>query len=249
MRTGRRHPKLDIWKWLARWSLVPIGTAIYKKRWQGVEHVPAQGAAIVALNHISYADPLCAMHFVYDCGRMPRFLAKSSLFKIFFIGLLLRKTGQIPVYRGSTEAKEALSAALQMLDDGEAVIVYPEGTVTRDPDWWPMQAQTGIARLALAHDAPVVPVAQWGAQHAVDVYGKKFRVLPPRKKVTFLAGPPVDLSAYRGKEVTLSLLKDTTEAIMRAIADLEGQLRGETPPEVFFKRPRESRKAAEKKSA
>jgi hypothetical protein len=97
-----------------------------------------------------------------------------------------------------------------------------------------MFARTGVARLALAADVPVIPVGQWGAQHAVDVYHKKVRLLP-RKKVHCLAGPPVDLSAYRGRPVTVELLREVTDAIMRDVQALVGELRGETPPADFWR--------------
>ena len=90
-----------------------------------------------------------------------------------------------------------LKVAEQALADGECVIIYPEGTATRDPDQWPMIAKTGVARLALATGVPVIPVAQWGAQDILP-YGEVKPHVAPRKLVRMLAGPPVDLSEYEG---------------------------------------------------
>jgi 1-acyl-sn-glycerol-3-phosphate acyltransferase len=229
-----RHGRVGFWLRVAWAVIYPVDTVLFKLRWGGKEHLPRQGGVLVVANHISYADPLAFARYVWDCGRVPRFLAKDSLFGIFFVGRVLSGAKQIPVHRGSADAQESLRDAIAALEQGEAVCIYPEGTVTRDPDWWPMFARTGVARLALAADVPVIPVGQWGAQHAVDVYHKKFRLLP-RKRVHCLAGPPVDLSAYRGRPVTLEVLREVTDLIMGDVRALVGELRGETPPEVFWR--------------
>jgi 1-acyl-sn-glycerol-3-phosphate acyltransferase len=110
---------------------------------------------------------------------------------------------------------------------------YPEGTCTRDPELWPMTGKTGAARLALTTGAPVIPVAHWGA-HELWPYGtKRFRPFP-RKTMRVIAGPPVDLSAYDGRPLTTETLTAATADIMRAIADLLGELRGEKAPEKLY---------------
>lgn len=214
---------------------------VFKVRWRGRERVP-DGGVIIATNHISYADPLVFARFVWDCGRVPRFLIKESLFKVFVAGRVLTGARQIPVSRDSTEAGESLRKAVEALERGECVCIYPEGTVTREPDFWPMVGRTGVARLALSTDVPVVPVAQWGAQHAVDVYNKRYRLLP-RKTVVCSVGEPVDLSAYRGRPLTAELLREVTDVIMGAIRDQLAEVRGETPPTEFFRRPPAAREA------
>jgi 1-acyl-sn-glycerol-3-phosphate acyltransferase len=242
----RKHPKLEFWTKVAWLMAIPSTSALFRRSWRNIEHVPERGAGILAINHVSYIDPLLVIRFVYDAGRIPRFLAKSSLFKIFIFGHMLRGANQIPVYRGSSEAGDSLRGARQALDAGELVVFYPEGTVTRDPDWWPMRSMTGIARVALDSGAPVIPVAQWGAQSSVDWYAKKFRPVP-RKKVVFQAGPPVDLSAYRDRPVNAALLREVTDTIMRAVRDQLADVRGETPPEAFAPRP--ARRSAKRGSA
>ena len=232
----RKHPKLDFWLRVGWLLAIPSTSALFRRTWRGIEHMPERGGAIVAINHVSYIDPLLVIRFVYDSGRIPRFLAKSSLFKIFIFGRMLRSAKQIPVYRGSAEAGDSLRSAEDSLRAGEMVVIYPEGTVTRDPDWWPMRSMTGIARLALATDVPVVPVAQWGAQFSVNWYAKKFRLVP-RKRVVFQAGPPVDLSGYRDKPVNAALLREVTDVIMRAVRDQLADVRGQSPPEAFAPRP------------
>jgi 1-acyl-sn-glycerol-3-phosphate acyltransferase len=242
----RKHPKLDFWLRFAWCIAIPPTSALFRRTYRDIERVPEQGKAIIAVNHLSYIDPLLVIRFVYDSGRVPRFLAKSGLFKIFVFGRMLFGTGQIPVYRDSASAGDSLRDAEAALAQGDVVVIYPEGTVTRDPDWWPMRAMTGAARLALSTDTPVIPVAHWGAQYSVDWYAKRFRPIP-RKKVVFQAGPPVDLSAYKGKPLTASLLRDATDDIMRAVRAQLAEIRGETPPEGFSPRPVRADKPAKKK--
>jgi 1-acyl-sn-glycerol-3-phosphate acyltransferase len=209
--------------------LYPLISLAFKRRWFGMAKMPETGPAIIAVNHISYADPFVLARFVWDSGRNPRYLAKASLFTIPIVGRIVTGAGQIPVHRGTADADQALQGAVQALRRGEMVLIYPEGTVTRDPDFWPMQAKTGIARLALlAPDVPVVPVGQWGAQN--------FRPVP-RKRVTISAGDPVDLSGFAGSEPTHATLHAMTDAIMTAVREQVAQLRGERPPAAFYQRP------------
>jgi 1-acyl-sn-glycerol-3-phosphate acyltransferase len=242
----RKHPKLGFWLRAAWCISIPTTTVLFRRTYRDIERVPEHGAAIVVVNHVSYIDPLLVIRYVYDSGRIPRFLAKSGLFKIFIFGRILRGTGQIPVYRGTTDAGESLRAAEAALNDGDVVVIYPEGTVTRDENWWPMRAMTGAARLALSTDVPVIPVAQWGAQYSVDWYAKRFRPFP-RKKVVFQAGPPVDLSEFRGKPLTVGLLREATDHIMGAVRDQLGVVREETPPTEFAPRPTRTKSNGEGK--
>jgi 1-acyl-sn-glycerol-3-phosphate acyltransferase len=191
-------------------------------------------------NHVSILDPLACARLVFDNGRLPHFLAKQSVFK-GFAGTLLRSAGQIPVARFSAEAHDALDAAKVDLDAGNVVVIYPEGSVTRDPEWWPMQSRTGVARLALTTDAVVLPVAQWGPQRVHDYHRKKLR-LRFRAPADYLVGQPVDLSALRaevraGRPLGVELLRQTTDLIMTCVRDQLGELRGETPPTTFHRRP------------
>ncbi|QBI52988.1 lysophospholipid acyltransferase family protein [Streptomonospora litoralis] len=209
----------------------PVLGAVTKREWQGQENIPREGGVIIAANHLSMADPLTISHFLYVAGRRwPTFTAKDAVFRIPVVGAVARSTGQIPVKRGSTDAIKALHEAENALTrDGSSVIFYPEGTCTRDPDLWPMTARTGVARLALSTGVPVVPLAHWGEQHLLRYGTAKLRPFP-RKRVQMVTGPPVDLSAYRDRPLTSSVLTEATAEIMRAITDLQAGLRGEVPP-------------------
>jgi 1-acyl-sn-glycerol-3-phosphate acyltransferase len=223
---------------LAWFVLYPLTVLLFKVRWRGLDRIPKSGGAIVAVNHVSYADPIVFGRFIWDAGRVPRYLAKASLFDAPFpIRQVLKGSGQIPVHRGTVNAGEALQAAVDALRQGQVVLIYPEGTVTRDPDFWPMQAKTGIARLALmVPEVPVIPVGQWGAQNFLDVYHKKFRPLP-RTAVSASAGEPVDLSDFAGRSPTREVLQAITERIMVAVRNEVADLRGEQAPEAFARRP------------
>lgn len=217
--------------------LIPLIDLAWRRRWLRSERIPVGGPAIIAINHISYADPLVVARFIWDTGRAPRFLAKASLFTLPVVGRVIAGAGQIPVHRGTQDADHALQGAVEALERGEMVLIYPEGTVTRDPDFWPMQAKTGIARLALlAPDVPVIPVGQWGAQDFLDVYNKRFHPLP-RKQVAVSVGQPIDLSGWRGRPASQQNLRSMTDEIMRAVRDQVAELRGERPPAQFYVRP------------
>ncbi|MEU7132592.1 lysophospholipid acyltransferase family protein [Streptomyces sp. NPDC046261] len=225
-----RH-RIGFWYRFTAVLAKPPLVVLFKRDWRGMEHIPADGGFITAVNHNSYLDPLSYAHFQYNTGRVPRFLAKAALFKGSFVGAVLRGTGQIPVYRESTDAANAFRAAVDAINKGECVAFYPEGTLTRDPDMWPMEGKTGAARVALLTKAPVIPVAQWGANEAMPPYAKEKKLrLFPRKTLRVLAGPPVDLSAYYGKEPTGEVLREATDVIMKAITELLAELRGEPAP-------------------
>ncbi|WP_030802371.1 lysophospholipid acyltransferase family protein [Streptomyces sp. NRRL S-337] len=223
--------RIGFWYRLAAVICKPPLLVLFKRDWQGMEHIPADGGFITAVNHNSYLDPLSYAHYQYNTGRVPRFLAKAGLFKSGFVGLMMRGTGQIPVYRETTDAANAFRAAVTAIHKGECVAFYPEGTLTRDPELWPMQGKTGAARVALLTKAPVIPVAQWGANDAMPPYAKEKKLqLLPRKTLRVKAGPPVDLSAYYDQEPTAEVLRAVTDLIMSAITEQLAQLRGEPAP-------------------
>jgi len=232
-RSGRGH--VGFWIWLAVVIIWPTVALLFRVRWRGRENVPAGGVILVA-NHVSHADWLTFARYVWDCGRVPRFLAKESLFRLPAVGGILRRAEQIPVNRGTSAARYSLDEAVRALDRGECVCIYPEGTVTKDPDLWPMVPRTGVARLALTTGVPVIPVAQWGPQRLLDIPRRQFRPFG-RHELVAVAGPPVDLSAYRGRPVTAELLREVSDVIMGEVRGLLAGIRGETPPEQFYLRP------------
>ena len=199
----------------------PLSTLLTKREWLGSERIPKAGGVIIAANHVSWLDPFALGHFVYSTGRLPRFMGKASLFRKPVIGMILRGAHQIPVHRGERDGAAALSDAVQALRDGEAVLLYPEGTLTLDPDLWPMQAKTGVARLALMSGAPVIPVAQWGAQ---EILGRSRRLrLFPRKTMQIHAMNPLRVEALPADtQPTREQLRAFTVEVMESVrAELE----------------------------
>lgn len=228
MTTSRRKPeKLLRWRIIATLA-IPLFEAVGRYRMRGLDHIPKRGAFVISPNHVSNFDPLTVAYLVWRGGRVPRFLAKASLFRVPLLGWLLRFTGQIPVERGGG-GPDALAAATRLIEEELAVIVYPEGTLTRDPDEWPMRGKAGAVRLALQHGIPLVPAAHWGVQRILPRYGGRFSPIP-RKRVEMLVGPPLDLSPWQGRVNDPAALAEATTALMDAIAALVGELRGEVPP-------------------
>ncbi|MFI0964710.1 lysophospholipid acyltransferase family protein [Streptomyces sp. NPDC021080] len=239
--------RISFWYRFAAVLVKPPLMVLIKRDWRGMENIPAEGGFITAVNHNSHVDPFAYAHYQYNTGRVPRFLAKAGLFKKGFVGAAMRGTGQIPVYRESTDALSAFRAAIDAVERGECVAFYPEGTLTRDPDGWPMTGKTGAARVALQTRCPVIPVAQWGANELLAPYAKKPDILP-RKTHHVLAGPPVDLSRFYDREMNPDLLKEATEVIMAAITAQLELIRGEKAPENVYD-PREVRIAQRRQAA
>jgi 1-acyl-sn-glycerol-3-phosphate acyltransferase len=214
----------------------PIMAVLCKRDWRGRENLPATGGALIVANHYSFFDPISVGHFVVANGRTPRFTAKSGVFKNPVLGRLFKAAGQIPVERGSRDAVKALLAAQDAVKRGEAVIFYPEGTMTKDPDLWPMAGRTGAARIALRTGVPVIPVAQWGAQEVFAPYSTKPKFFP-RKTLKVVAGPALDLSPWAERARDRSAEQEVTELIMDEITKLLEGLRGEKAPAVRFQPP------------
>jgi 1-acyl-sn-glycerol-3-phosphate acyltransferase len=163
-------------------------------RWniEGLSNIPATGGAVVAFNHIAYLDPLVAAYAIDEAKRRPRFLGKAELFADKRIGWILKGAGQIEVRRGTKDAPVALDKALQALDRGEVVAIFPEGTITTNADLQPIKAKTGISRMALRTGAPVIPAAIWGT---ANVWGKGTakRWWPPRQDICIRIGKPMQV--------------------------------------------------------
>ncbi len=218
---------------LASWVVAPLCDVLTRARWEGGERIPREGGAVIVANHISHVDPLTFARFVYGQDRLPRFLAKSELFEVPFVRSVMRSMGQIPVYRLTEDAAAAFRAAVDAVQQGKIVIVYPEGTLTRDPDLWPMRGKTGAARIALSAGAPVIPAAQWGAQDILYPYESRLRIWP-RKTVIARTGQPVDLDDLRGQELTPQVLQTATDRILDDITAILEEIRGERAPGQRF---------------
>lgn len=208
-------------------ALRPLLMLVTKRDWQGQANLPS-GGFVFAPNHISHLDPFLISHFMVDQGLPPRFLAKDTLMSLPVGGWILRHAEQIPVYRSTEGAAESLRAAVAAVEAGSVVVIYPEGTITRDPAAWPMSGRTGAVRVALATGKPLVPVMQWGPQAILWPYSKKVRLFP-RTTIHVRVGRPLDLSEFEGRELTDALLREATDKLMGALTDMMAEVRGELP--------------------
>jgi 1-acyl-sn-glycerol-3-phosphate acyltransferase len=227
-RGGRRsREKTLLWHAIAV-LLLPLLTLMAKYVTIDGHKLPKRGAFILAPNHYSEIDPIIMGRIMWGLGRVPRFLAKASVFSNPVIGAILRASGQIPVDRDG-RSQAPLKAAQQLVDNELAVIIYPEGTLTRDPDLWPMRGKSGAVRMALQAGVPIIPAAHWGTQQIMARYSKKISFFP-RKRILCKIGDPVDLSDLVGRPIDQALLAEGTNRVMNAIAELLGELREEQPP-------------------
>jgi 1-acyl-sn-glycerol-3-phosphate acyltransferase len=206
--------------------LIPPLRLWFSWRFEGLEHIPREGPALVACNHISYLDPLAQGYYLVKAGRNPRYLAKSELFGNPILRAVLRGTKQISVKRGSGD-RGPVEAASDALRAGELVLVYPEGTVTTNPDFSPMRAKTGIARLTLATRVPVIPLAVWGSAPVWQKSGA--RDLKFGRPIYVKAGPPLDFSNYEEGAEDPQVVRTVTDEVMAQLSLLVDDLRARYP--------------------
>jgi len=212
---------------------MPILKVITKRSWLNTEKIPKSGPVVFYSNHVSYLDALVFAHYFFENGRALRFIGKEAVFKIPVVGWVLYKAEQIPVKRESNSAAVALGEAIAALKMGHAIGIYPEGTLTRDPNLWPMTAKTGAVRLAIAAGAPLIPVAQWGDHKILAPYSNFLKIFPP-KPVALKCGDPIDLSKWAGKVDDHAAMEEATNYAMRILADMVGELRNEPAPAQLF---------------
>jgi 1-acyl-sn-glycerol-3-phosphate acyltransferase len=210
---------------LAKGVLIPPIWLWFEWRFEGLEHIPSEGPVLVACNHISYLDPLAHGYFLVKAGRRPRFLAKVELFRNPISGPVLRGARQIPVRRGSGETAPVEFGA-KALRAGELVVVYPESTVTSNPDFSPMRGKTGVARLSLATGVPVIPLAVWGS---APVWRRGHKSARFGRPIWVKAGPPLDLSEHEDRADEPATLRAVTDEVMAQLSLLVDDLRGRYP--------------------
>lgn len=216
--------------WLLASIALPPASLMMRLHITGGEKLPRSGPFILAPNHFSEIDPIVVGVTVWKLGRAPRFMAKAGLFKVPVIGWLLTKSGQVPVERtGSVRGQDPVGAGGKLVEKGQGVVVYPEGSLTRDPDLWPMRGKTGAVRIALTHGIPITPMAHWGTDKVMARYSRKISFFPP-KPIEVRIGDPVDLSRFADRTLDSATLTEATAVVMAAITELLAEIRGETPP-------------------
>jgi 1-acyl-sn-glycerol-3-phosphate acyltransferase len=248
-RAGRKFPAPWLWRAVLRVDRIVVALT---GRLEVTSDLPAEyhdRPALLAPNHIGNFDPMVLMAACHKSGIYPRFMATGGLFDTPVLGWMLRKSGHVRVDRGKTNATDAVAKAVDALQQGGPVVLYPEGRISLEPGLWPERGKSGVARMALAADVPVIPVSQWGAHEAI-IWGsltvKSWADLKPmvvsylravRNRPTFRVhfGHPVDLS-----DLSASRTGDAVRArdrVMRAITDGLVPLRADEPEVPRFHDP------------
>lgn len=183
------------------------------------------GPVILAPYHASKIDPLVVAVAIWNQRVLPHFLAKYSLFG-GFVGRALVTMGQIPVLRASTKAGDSLIHAKRALAAGQTVVIYPQGTLTKDPELWPQLAKTGVSRLSIETGVPVIPVAHWGLDEVMPVHSKRIRPRP-RHDVRVVFGDPLhpptrDVLHATSSTLSRGFADRVTAGIAEGVADLRG---------------------------
>jgi 1-acyl-sn-glycerol-3-phosphate acyltransferase len=205
---------------LKTFVLGPLLRFIFRPWTRGVENVPTSGPAILASNHLSFSD---SIFLPLQCPRPVVFLAKSEYFtgkgiKGFFVKLFFKSTGQLPIDRSGGKASEAaLNTGLGVLEQGQLLGIYPEGT--RSPDGKLYRGRTGIARMALEAKVPVIPVAMIDTEK-VQPIGTR---LPRVRRVGIVYGKPLDFSRFDGMEGDRIVLRAVADEIMYELMRISGQ--------------------------
>jgi 1-acyl-sn-glycerol-3-phosphate acyltransferase len=213
------------WFRFAEWTLRPPVAFWFNWRFEGLEHIPREGPVLVACNHISYFDPLAHGLTMIKAGRRPRYLAKKELYGNWLLRHVLEGAHQIPVERG-TGSSAPIDTAREALSRGEAVMIYPEATITKNPDYTPMQGKTGVARLTLATSVPVLPMAVWGSQ---NVWQREGASLAFGRPIWVKSGAPIDFSIYEDSKDDPATLRAVTDAVMDELTHLVSDLRSRYP--------------------
>jgi len=210
-----------VFYWLCKYVLIgPWLRLIFRPQVTGVEHLPTDGSAILASNHLSFSDSIFLPIVVKP---HITFLAKSDYFsspglKGWATKLFMSAAGQVPVDRSGGRASEAaINTGVRILNQGELLGIYPEGT--RSPDGRLYRGKTGVARMALEAKVPVIPVAMIDT----DKIQPPGRIIPKIMRVRIAIGEPLDFSRYEGMEGDRFILRSMTDEIMYELMQLSGQ--------------------------
>jgi len=214
--------------------LRPFVRLLYKIEVTGTENLPKTGGYVLAANHVTTLDALAVAYMMYfRLHRAPHFLAKEGLFRTPIVGPVLLACGQIPVFRSGRNNTDPMQSAYDVLNAGHIIGIFPEGTLTREPDQWPMWARTGAIRLSLETGVPIIPVGQWGTEAVMETYSSKIRP-KPWHKVRIVIGKPISMDPYKDKKMSTEDLVELSDQVMVEITKLVEELRGEKAPVKRF---------------
>ena len=202
--------------WLTKAALWPIFHLLFRIRVEGAENVPKTGPAVLASNHVAFCD---SIFLPLALRRRLTYVAKAEYFEDWKTAWYFRAIGQIPIKRGpGADWRRSLDAAVEVLEGGQLFGIYPEGT--RSKDGRLHRGHTGVARVALATGAPVIPVGLVGTREVQPVGSKMVR---PFRRVTIRIGHPLDFSKYRPRASERLVQRYITDTVMCAIQHMTGQ--------------------------
>ena len=207
---------------------------------RGVEKLPAQGSYLLVCNHLSNIDALCLLWVMMRADVPVRIMAKAELFRVPLLGAAMRAMKLLPVHRASNDPSQVLASACEALAAGECVAIYPEGTHTQDPDFWPMRMKTGAARLALETGVPALPFVHWGEQKIMRPGSALINFLPQRP-VAIRIGDPIDFSDLPSDPNNHEAVNEATHRIEENLTRAVASMRDEASPEGIWDR-REKRR-------
>ena len=202
--------------WLLKFLLTPILRFLFRVRVEGLEHVPTEGGAILASNHVSFCD---SIFLPLVLRRRITFVAKAEYFEDRKTAWFFRAVGQIPIKReGGSASQRALESAREVLESGELFGIYPEGT--RSPDGRLYKGHTGVARLALQCKVPIIAVAMIGTREAQPIGQVKPNFFRP---VTVRFSRPMTFERHHDREIDPLVLRSITDEVMFELRELSGQ--------------------------
>lgn len=210
--------------------LRPLAKLTIRPHWKGQENLPEGQPFILILNHLTEYDVVAVVHFLADRGHAVRALAKEVLFRTPVIKHVMKRAKMVPVYRGTAQAGDALKYAKEAIAAGESIAIFPEGTLTRDPDKWPMKFKTGAARLAFSTGVPVIPLIHWGDQEIMHRWRDSLPIR--RRDVHVVAGPAIDFSDLNQDENDHEAVLAATRRMEDVITKMVEDVRGEKAPET-----------------
>lgn len=203
---------------MTRTALIPPLRWFFRASWNGIEHIPANGAAVLACNHLSNLDPVL---LAAACPRQINYLAKIELFRVPLLGSLIRRYGAIPLKRSASDP-EAIRLAERVLEQEQVLALFPEGTRSRDHALKPFRF--GAARLALKYNVPLIPAAIIGTDQAMPTGAK----VPRRANVRIAFAAPIDTTAYSyasaGTVPEAHLLESVTRLLQAEVQRLKTEL-------------------------
>jgi 1-acyl-sn-glycerol-3-phosphate acyltransferase len=201
--------------WIVKYLVTPFVRVLVRVRVEGRENMPRRGAVILASNHRSFLD---SIFIPMVMRRRVTFVAKAEYFDDPKTAWFFRSCGQIPIRReGGSASERALASATDVLRAGNVFGIYPEGTRTRDGLLH--RGHTGVARLALACNVPIVPIGLVGTDAVQPIDSRLPKLF---RRVTIRFGEPIDPARYAGRAHDRMVLRELTDEIMYEIRELSG---------------------------